>query len=216
MPIAPETRLVDHVWTVVDVETTGGQPGSGDRITEFAGVVVQGGRIVEQYASLVQPGRSIPPFIVQLTGISDRMVADAPRFAEIAPRVAELIGRGTFVAHNAPFDWNFVNSELSWAGLSPDSEATRVCTVRLARRLLRELPRRSLDFVCHHYGIAIEGRHRALGDAAATAHVLLRFIDELGRQGVDTWGDLDDYLARRTNRRKRSALPRSTDDTFAA
>ncbi len=215
MRAAPEVRLIEHVWTVVDIETTGGQPGTGDRITEFAAVVVQGGRVVEQFSSLVHPGRSIPPFIVQLTGINDRMVANAPRFTEIAPTVRALIDRGTFVAHNAPFDWSFVNAELTRAGLPPDDEL-RVCTVRLARRLLKELPRRSLDFVCQHYGIAIEGRHRALGDAAATAQVLLRFLDELGRQGVDSWGDLDDYLARRTNRRKRSALPRSVDDTFAA
>ena len=215
MPVAPDTRLVEHVWTVVDVETTGGQPGTGDRITEFAAVVVQGGCVVEQFCSLVHPERSIPPFIVHLTGINDRMVADAPRFREIAPTVAALVGRGTFVAHNAPFDWSFVNAELSRAGLPPDDEM-RVCTVRLARRLLQELPRRSLDHVCQHYGIAIEGRHRALGDAAATASVLMRFLDELGRQGLDTWGDLDDYLARRTARRKRSAMPRAADDTFAA
>ena len=187
----------------------------GDRITEFAAVVVQGGRVVEQWSSLVHPQRSIPPFIVRLTGITDRMVARAPHFAEIAPRVAALVNRGTFVAHNAPFDWNFVNTELTRAGLPPDDNE-RLCTVRLARRLLKELPRRSLDFVCQHYGIAISGRHRALGDAAATAQVLIRFVDELGRLGVDSWGDLAHYLARRTNRRKRSALPRSVDDTFAA
>lgn len=215
MFVAPDTRLVDHAWIVVDVETTGGQPSGSDRITEFAAVVVQSGRIVEQFSSLVHPGRSIPPFITHLTGIDDRMVAHAPRFGELAPTVASLMARGTFVAHNAPFDWGFVSAELARAGV-PAADGVRVCTVRLARRLLRELPRRSLDFVCHHYGIVIEGRHRALGDAAATAQVLLRFVDELGRLGVDRWGDLDDYLARRTGRRKRSALPRAVDDTFAA
>ncbi len=214
MRVDANLRLVDHVWTVVDVETTGGQ-GSGDRIVEFAAVVVQGARVVEQWSSLVQPQRSISPFVARLTGITDRMVALAPGFAEIAPRVAAFVDRGTFVAHNAPFDWGIVNAELTRAGLPPD-DAPRVCTVKLARRLLKGLPRRSLDYVCHHYGIEIAGRHRALGDASATAEVLIRFLDELGRLGIDTWGELDHYLARRTNRRKRSALPRSVDDTFAA
>ncbi|MBI3792194.1 MAG: 3'-5' exonuclease, partial [Gemmatimonadetes bacterium] len=144
-----------------------------------------------------------------------RMVAAAPRFHEIAPQIGAFLAQGTFVAHNAPFDWGFVTAELGRAGV-PLADEPRLCTVRLARRLLRELPRRSLDAVCRHYDITIEARHRALGDAAATAQVLLRFIDELGRLGIDTRGDLDHWLLRRTTRRKRSALPRPTDDTFAA
>ena len=215
MIATPDTRLVEHAWVVVDVETTGGQSGGGDRITEFAAVVVDGACITERFSSLVHPGRSIPPWITSLTGIDDRMVASAPPFREIAPAVGSLLARGTFVAHNAPFDWGFVSTELARSGIAV-TESPRICTVRLARRLLRELPRRSLDAVCRHYDITIEARHRALGDAAATAHVLLRFLDELGKLGVDSWGDLDDSLARRTARRRRSALPRAADDTFSA
>ncbi len=215
MTILPGTRLVDHTWVVVDVETTGGRPAGDDRITEFAAVVVAGAQVTDEFSALVHPGRPIPSWITHLTGIDDRMVAHAPSFGDIAPAVASLLARGTFVAHNASFDWGFVSSELARSGVAVD-DAPRVCTVRLARRLLRELPRRNLDAVCQHYGITIEARHRALGDAAATARVLLHLLDDLGRLGVDNWGELDDYLARRTGRRKRSAMPRSTDDTFAA
>lgn len=212
---AADHRLVDRPWVVVDVETTGTSADGGDRITEFAAVVVEGGRVTREFATLVHPGRSIPAFITQLTGISDAMVAGAPRFGEVAGDIRALLDAGTFVAHNAAFDWGFVSTECARAG-APLGERDRVCTVRLARRLLRELPRRNLDSVCRHYGISIEARHRALGDAAATAQVFIRLLDALGRQGIDTWGEFDDWLARRTGRRKRSALPRSADDTFAA
>ena len=144
MTILPGTRLVDHTWVVVDVETTGGRPAGDDRITEFAAVVVAGAHVIHEFSALVHPGRPIPSWITHLTGIDDRMVAHAPSFGDIAPAVASLLARGTFVAHNASFDWGFVSSELARSGVTMD-DAPRVCTVRLARRLLRELPRRNLD-----------------------------------------------------------------------
>jgi DNA polymerase-3 subunit epsilon len=116
-----------------------------------------------------------------------------------------LEGR-VFVAHNASFDWGFVSAEFERAHGEQLSGAS-VCTVRLARRLLSHLPRRNLDAVAAYYEIDITARHRALGDAAATAEVFTRMLDELGRQGVHTWRDFTRYFGRRTKKRKKTAMP---------
>ena len=101
-----------------------------------------------------------------------------------------------FVAHNAPFDWRFVTAEMRRASsLLP--AGPRLCTLRLARRALPGLPRKGLDAVTRHYGIEIEGRHRAAGDAVATAGVLLRLLEEADRQGVTEWDGLQDWLSGR-------------------
>ena len=201
-------------FVVVDVETTGTSHGRGDRVTEVAAVVVEDGRIEDGFQSLVNPGRPIPWRITELTGISDAMVAGAPRFADIADDLAKVIAQRTFVAHNAPFDWGFLGMEFERAGRPDALEGTPLCTVRLARRLLAHLPRRNLDSVAWHYGVEIESRHRALGDARATARVLVGLLQDLERQGVDSMDALHTWLARRVVRRvkRRSALPRWADD----
>lgn len=213
MAAAPDRPLHTLEYLVVDVETTGRAADETDRITEVAAVVVREGRIVDRFASLVRPGRSIPSFIVRLTGITDAMVATAPPFGEVAHEVASRLDGRIFVAHNASFDWAFIRSELERStGVAPENET--LCTVRLARRLLSHLPRRNLDAVTHHYGVSIAARHRALGDAEATAQVLLRMIDDLGKAGIHTWGELQYWLNRGTSRakRKRSGLPSSVTD----
>ena len=202
-------------FAVVDVETTGISVRGGDRVTEVAAVVVEGGRIETAFHSLVNPQRPIPGYITALTGISNAMVRDAPRFDEIAGDLAQhLVGR-VFVAHNARFDWNFLSAEFGRVANAPfDSLATgQLCTVRLARRLLSHLPRRNLDAVAAHYGIVIDGRHRADGDARATAKVLLGLLRDAERRGVESWQELDALLARRSARarRRRSALPQPSD-----
>ncbi len=208
------TPFADVPFLVVDVETTGISSWGGDRVTEVAALVVQGGQVREAFHSLVNPGRRIPGFITQLTGIDDAMVRDAPHFGDIAGDLAgQLVGR-VFVAHNARFDWNFLAAEFGRVTNSPlDSIANeRLCTVRLSRRFLSHLPRRNLDAVAQHYGVSINGRHRAMGDARATAHVLLGLLKDAERGGLHTWEALDDAMARRTSRaRRRSALPRSSD-----
>lgn len=203
-------------FVVVDVETTGGSP-PYDRITEIAAVVVRNGRIQDVFESLVNPERPIPPFITQLTNISWNMVKDAPKFADIAPRVMEALSGNVFVAHNATFDWRFVCSEMNRATGSA-LDGRRLCTVKLARRLLPQLRRRSLDFVANYYGVEIVGRHRAGGDALATAHCLLRLLKDAQGRGCTTWHDLDLLLGVRSSRRRGrpTALPTSvTRDTTA-
>jgi len=201
-------------FVVVDVETTGSSHGGGDRVTEVAAVVVEGGVIGDAFHSLVNPGRPIPWRITSLTGISDAMVADAPSFDEIADDLARVLAERTFVAHNAPFDWGFLGMELARAGRPDALRGTPLCTVRLSRRLLAHLPRRNLDSVAMHYGVPIEGRHRAMGDARATAHVLLGLLRDVERQGVDSLAALEAWLAHRAASRakRRSALPRWMSD----
>jgi DNA polymerase-3 subunit epsilon len=209
------TPFSEVSFLVVDVETTGVSAWAGDRVTEVGAVLVKGGEVHEVFDSLVNPGRPISAFITQLTGISNAMVRDAPRFGEIAGELAQhMVGR-VFVAHNARFDWNFLAAEYTRVARAPLGALTddQLCTVRLARKFLSHLPRRNLDAVAHHYGVEIHGRHRALGDARATAYVLLGLLKDAERRGFYTWEALAEFMARRTARarKKRSAMPRSTD-----
>ena len=214
-------------YAVVDVETTGGSPAYGHRITEIAVVIVNEGRITEIFERLVNPDRFIPSFITHLTGISELMVAEAPRFEEIVPELVMALAGNVFVAHNASFDWGFVSAELERAvGKRPT--ALRLCTVRLARALLPQLPRKSLDHVAHHYGVLDVAsryslrratRHSAAGDAVITAHCLLRLIDDAADRGFTTWDDIERATSKaRANRSRRrpSALPTSTLDDRTA
>lgn len=180
-------------YVVVDVETTGASPGRGDRITEIALVEVSGGRISGEYSTLVNPGRPIPRWIARLTGITGEMVEDAPAFEEVADPVRERLEGRVFVAHNVPFDWRFVAEEMRQAR-SVLPEGPRLCTLRLARRALPGLSRKGLDGVSRYFDVEIEGRHRAAGDARATASVLLRLLELADRRGVQRWGEMEAWL----------------------
>lgn len=191
---APAGARLDQLdYVVVDVETTGSSPSRGDRITEIAVVEVSGGEIVDEFSSLVNPGRSIPAWISRLTGITAEMVEDAPPFSEVADLVRGRLEGRVFVAHNVPFDWRFVVHEMRRArSLLP--EGPRLCTLRLARRALPGLPRKGLDGVTRYFDVEIGARHRAAGDALATASVLLRLLELADRKGVVSWNDMDAWL----------------------
>jgi DNA polymerase III subunit epsilon len=217
-PLLPEEPLASLSYVVVDVETTGGRAQGGDRITEIAAVVVRNGEICEQFETLVNPERPIPPFITSITNITSAMVAGAPRFRDICDKLLPMLEGHVFVAHNATFDWGFVSSEVLRAtGLR--LQGRRLCTVRLARRMLPGLPRRSLDYVANYYGVEINGRHRAGGDALATAAVLRGLLRDAGCVGCLTWNDLEKLLRGSSAKSKRkprgrSGLPRpASDDT---
>ncbi len=201
------TPLSRLSYAVVDVETTGSRAGWGDRITEIAAVRVEGGEIVDVYESLVNPERPIPPQITQLTRITSDMVRSAPRFATIARRVAQALDGRIFVAHNATFDWRFVSTEFM-RSTGEQLVGERVCTVRLTRALLPMLRRRSLDALARYFDVEITARHRAGGDAVATARVLIELLRLAEDRGVTTLEDLR-MLGRtgRKVRRKRRALP---------
>lgn len=187
-------RLQELEYAVVDLETTGTSPGEGHRVTEVAAVEVSGGEVSGGFSTLVDPGRPIPPRVVELTGITDAMVDGAPPFAEVAGRLRRALEGRVFVAHNVPFDWGFLTEEMRRAeGTLP--EGPRLCTLRLARRALPGLDSRGLDAVARHFGVEIEDRHRAAGDARATAAVLLRLLEEARAEGVDRWGELERWVS---------------------
>jgi DNA polymerase III subunit epsilon len=198
-------------FAVVDVETTGGSWGRGHRITEIAAVRMRGdGTVVDEYRSLVNPERPIPPFITALTNISWEMVCDAPRFAEVAGSIARVLSGAVFVAHNAAFDWGFVGAELERAGV-PLTGRT-LCTVRLARKVVPELRSRSLDSLSYFFNVPIEGRHRAYGDARATAELFRLMIERLETLEVTRWNELQTLLSRRAKRKKKQASPQPVAD----
>jgi DNA polymerase-3 subunit epsilon len=170
---------------------------------------VRDGEIVELYETLVNPQRPIPYFVTQLTNITWDMVKDKPTFGRVAPDVMRVLEGNVFVAHNMMFDWRFVTSELS-RSTGRKLEGRRLCTVKIARKVLPQLSRRSLDHVARYYGVEIRGRHRAGGDALATAKCLLRMLADLGDRGCATWGDLETLLrqpAVRRKKRRASGLP---------
>ncbi|HWZ58314.1 MAG TPA: 3'-5' exonuclease [Gemmatimonadaceae bacterium] len=170
-------------YAVVDVETTGGPFLAGHRITEVAVAVVRDGAIHEVFETLVNPERSIPPFVSALTHITWAMVRDKPRFADIRDDLLAALHRKVFVAHNVAFDWKFVSGEIARAG-GPPLAGRRLCTVKLARRVLPQLRRRSLDHLARHYGVRITARHRAGGDAVATAECLIRMLGDAADRGI--------------------------------
>ena len=214
----PSESLVDLSYVVVDVETTGGRAYYGDRITEIAAVVVKNGEIVELFETLVNPERPIPPFVTRLTNITWDMVRRAPTFDRVAPDVVRVLEGNVFVAHNAMFDWRFVSAEVSRCA-GQRLRGRRLCTVNVARKVIPQLSRRSLDYVARYYGVEITNRHRAAGDALATAKCFIRMLGDLSDRGYSTWDDLDELLRKPTSRRKKrraSGMPTPvTRDTTA-
>lgn len=188
-----ETPLAEIDFCVIDTETTGGSA-EDNRVIDVAVFHVRDGIILDKFETLLNPGVSIPDWITALTGIDDGMVKGAPTFAEIAPKLREFLSRGVFVAHNAAFDYGFIQREFLRLGEA--WEAPRLCTVRVARHLFPELPSRSLGHLCEHLLIEIYGRHRAAGDAEATVYVLKNCLQRLARDlRASTWGDIELCLA---------------------
>jgi DNA polymerase III subunit epsilon len=159
---AAETENLPQDLAFVDLETTGGNA-AHHRITEVAVVRVHNGELADEWSSLVNPECPIPAYIAQFTGISDDMVARAPRFAEIAAEVLRKLQGAVFVAHNARFDYSFLRSEFR--RLDMPFSAKTLCTVKLSRRLFPEHVHHNLDAVMRRHGLVCSARHRALGDA---------------------------------------------------
>jgi DNA polymerase-3 subunit epsilon len=153
-------------YAIVDIETTGGNA-SGSRITEIAIVIHDGINVIDRYETLVNPEREIPAAIFGLTGINNEMVANAPVFDAISDKVLEMLTDRIFVAHNVNFDYSFVRHQLEQAGFK--WTARKLCTVRAARKIKPGLSSYSLGNLCNSLDIVIENRHRAGGDADATA-----------------------------------------------
>ncbi len=170
------------MYAIVDIETTGGSP-AADRITEIAIYIFDGSRILDEFISLVNPERNIPHYITALTGISNEMVEDAPRFFEIARQIVEITKDRILVAHNASFDYKFIKSEFKSLGY--DFSRKNICTLRLSRKLFPGYASYSLGSLCAQLGIGIENRHRAAGDAMATVELLKLLLKKSGDAGQE-------------------------------
>lgn len=161
------------MYAIVDVETTGNHKGA-DRIIEIAIIISDGTKVIDEFQSLVNPEKSINPFVEKLTGIYQGMVAHAPKFPEIADRVFEMLHGKKFVAHNVSFDYALVEGELAACGIGFD--APQIDTITFAKRIFQGLQSYSLGNLCDAIGVPHGDRHRAYGDTLATAqlfHMLL-------------------------------------------
>jgi DNA polymerase III epsilon subunit family exonuclease len=179
-----ESRLLDELdFVVVDIEATGAKM-PPNRIIELGAYRIRGGRIVDNFITLVNPEISIPRFVGTLTGISNDMVRQAPLFAEVAPRWLDFVEDAVLIAHNAPFDTNFLNHEISRVYPGHRMINPHLCTVTLSRRVLPGLANYRLETVAEHFSISIVDRHRAGSDALATAEVFIRILALLEENGV--------------------------------
>ena len=166
---------------VIDFETTGISPGQGARATEVAIVLLEQGRVVDRFQSLMKTGAWIPPFITQLTGITNAMVAAAPDAAQVMRDAARFVGDAPMVAHNAAFDSKFWQAELALAGLTAPQPFA--CTVLLSRRLYPQAPSHKLGSLVDYHGLPSTGQaHRALADAEMAAALLARMQHDLRTQ----------------------------------
>src|SRR6185503_8801055 len=153
-------------FAIVDIETTGSWS-SGEGITEIAIVVHDTSQVVDTFQTLINPGSPILPFVSRLTGITNEMVRDAPQFHEVAEKIWSMTDECVFVAHSVNFDFSYIRR--AFKSLGADYRRKKLCTVRLSRKLFPGLHSYSLGNICSHLNIQIENRHRALGDAMATA-----------------------------------------------
>ncbi|WP_299670374.1 exonuclease domain-containing protein [uncultured Polaribacter sp.] len=161
------------MYAVVDIETTGNGH-KGQKITEIAILIFDGKVVINEFTSLVNPEQNIPPFITNLTGITNAMVRNAPKFYEIAKKVQDITKDTIFVAHNVNFDYNIIRDEFK--SLGHIFNRKKLCTVRLTRKIVPGLPSYSLGNICTGENIPINGRHRAKGDAEATVELFRRLI----------------------------------------
>ncbi len=197
------------MYAIIDLETTGGRADQ-DRITEIAIVLHDGHQRMGEFTTLVNPDRPIPPYITDITGISNAMVAGAPRFYEVARQVVELTEGCIFVAHNVSFDYGFLREEFK--RLAYTYEREKLCTVRMSRILMPGLPSYSLGPLCSRLGIPNLARHRAKGDADATVQLLEHLMTlqpglGLGKLGQKPARDPFAGLPEGIDRKRLSLLP---------
>jgi len=192
--------LDEAEFTVVDLETTGGQPGPGT-IIEIGAYRMVGRRMTESFQSLVRPHGSIPRFISNLTSITSEMVREAPPIEQVLPAFRDFLGDRVMVAHNARFDFSFLDFEFRRIfGIGLPNPL--LCTLRMSRRFLPSVKRRRLDLLAQHFGLSQEGRHRGLGDARMAAEILSIFLEIAMKMGMTRLDRLLDDHSRGLARRR--------------
>ena len=199
----PRGQSLDDTFVVFDIETTGLSKET-ESITEIGAVKVVDGKIIDRFSTFVNPERPIPAEITKLTGITNEMVADAPVITESLPKFLEFCQDAVLVAHNANFDTGFIrlNAERK-CGI--EVKNTVLDTLELSRSLLPELKKHKLDIVCEQLGVSLEGHHRAVNDAEATAEVFLKFIDMLVEKEIYKVDDINVFSSQTVNYKKLKA-----------
>ena len=178
-----QRKLAEIDFVVFDLETTGAKT-PPCRITEIGAYRVRGGKIIEEFHTLVNPETFIPMFISHLTGITDKMVRRAPKFREIAADFLRFIGDSVLVAHNAPFDMRFLNHEIGRVYTDYRVANPHLCTVQLSRKLLPHIDNHRLNTVAEYFSVALVNHHRASEDARATAQIFVNLLEELETRGI--------------------------------
>ncbi|MUP46985.1 exonuclease [Gramella sp. BOM4] len=163
------------MYAILDIETTGGKYNE-EGITEIAIYKFDGHKVVDQFISLVNPERAIQPFVVNLTGINNDMLRNAPKFYEVARRIVEITEDSILVAHNAKFDYRILRTEFRRLGF--DFERKSLCTVELSKKLIPGMPSYSLGKLVKSLGIPLSERHRAAGDAQATIKLFKMLLNK--------------------------------------
>jgi DNA polymerase III epsilon subunit family exonuclease len=180
-PLDHDTRnLFETDYVVFDFETTGAKV-PPCRVTEIGAYRVKNG----EFQTLINPECEIPIFITQLTRISDSMVANAPKFAEIADDLLDFIGDSVLVAHNARFDMMFLNHEIGMIHQGYKVKNPQLCTVKLSRNLVPHIENHKLNTVAQHFCVDLTNHHRAAADAHATAKIFISLLDDLQSKGVN-------------------------------
>ena len=196
-----DENLSETTFVVLDLETSGASPKSGSAITEIGAVKVRGGEVLGTFKTFVNPGTSLPPFITELTGITDAMLIDAPRIESVLPLLFEFLGSDkstVFVAHNAPFDLSFLKASAALHGYTwPNFRV--IDTVRAARFVLTkdDVANYQLGTLAVYFRTEIAPNHRALDDALATVDVLHGIIERMGTFGITTINQMLDAGAKK-------------------
>jgi len=184
LPNRFETLPLEQLdYVVVDVEATGAKM-PPNRIIELGAYRIHNGEICDEFVTLVNPELPIPRFVMALTGITNEMVRSAPGFAAVARRWLEFVNDAVLVAHNAPFDTNFLNHEISRVYPGHRMVNPHLCTVTLTRHVVPGLSNYRLDTIAQHFSIQIPNRHRAGSDARATAQIFVHLLEILKEHGV--------------------------------
>ena len=197
---SPRGQNLDDTYVVFDIETTG-LSNEKEMITEIGAVKVADGKIIDRFSTFVNPQRPISAEITKLTGITDDMVKDAPTIENVLPEFLKFCEDTVLVAHNASFDTGFIRIAAERAGLG-ELHHTIVDTLELARALLPELNKHKLDIVCEHLGVTLNGHHRAVNDAEATAEVFIKFLDMLAEKKIFTLDEINVLASRTVNYKK--------------
>ncbi|MCB0705200.1 MAG: GIY-YIG nuclease family protein [Saprospiraceae bacterium] len=199
---------MDKIYSIIDLETTGGRA-DRDRVTEIAIIIHDGHKILDRFESLINPERPIPYGITELTGITQEMVQDAPKFFEVAKKVVELTENTIFVAHNVRFDYSFLREEFSRLGFTYSRKT--LCTVRLSRQVFPGLPSYSLGNLIRHFNIEVKDRHRAMADTQATAELFEKILaqqdSDIGISDMINLGVRESLLPKNISLERIHALP---------